>query len=165
MVKELVLIQGRICSGKDHYVARMPDDPSMLKINVSDIVREIVQSNDRSKLQNSKHFDQQIADKILEKLKESDSWVAIVYGTRQLSIFYKLLDFSRINLLHSRVVWLEVPQNIRKKRYNDRGRDSVDFFEAEKKDDALGLSELEKYLKYSYPHTKIVNHYTRLETI
>ena len=50
------------------------------------------------------------------------------------------------------LVWLEVPDNIRKYRFYDRAisKDDITFEEADARDEKLGLKELAESLKDSY---------------
>ncbi len=119
---ELILIFGRICSGKSSFQARAH------RIVVSDIVRELINSNDRTQLQNTQHLDQQIAERILKRIEDYHYLMAndlikvhniVVDGIRQSSIVeYLLKHFPEAEL-----VWLEVPTEVRKRRYEIRNAD------------------------------------------
>ena len=63
---EILLVFGRICSGKSSFQANAH------RIVVSDIVRKLINSNDRSQLQNTQHLDQQIAEEILRQMESYD---------------------------------------------------------------------------------------------
>lgn len=107
------MVFGRICSGKSEY--RIKDKVG--RTYVSNIVRALVESSDRDKLQNSMHLDNQIAEKILEgpKLMEDTSEI-IIDGIRQVSIVEKILEVYP----DAELVWLEVPTEERKRRYESR---------------------------------------------
>jgi hypothetical protein len=119
---ELILIFGRICSGKSSFQSQAH------RIVVSDIVRELINSNDRTQLQNTQHLDQQIAERILKRVEDYHYLMAndlikvhniVVDGIRQSSIVeYLLKHFPEAEL-----VWLEVPTEVRKRRYEIRNAD------------------------------------------
>jgi hypothetical protein len=117
------MVFGRICSGKSEY--RIKDKVG--RTYVSNIVRALVESSDRDKLQNSMHLDNQIAEKILEgpKLMEDTSEI-IIDGIRQVSIVEKILEVYP----DAELVWLEVPTEERKRRYESRKHvKDVELFE------------------------------------
>lgn len=108
------MVFGRICSGKSQY--RIKDKVG--RTFVSSIVRALVESSDRDKLQNSMHLDDQIAKKILEgpELMEHTEEI-IIDGIRQVSIVNKILEVYP----DAEMIWLEVPVEERKRRYEARG--------------------------------------------
>ena len=107
------MVFGRICSGKSEY--RIGDKVG--RTYVSNIVRALVESSDRDKLQNSMHLDNQIAEKILEGSKlMSHVPEIIIDGIRQVSIVNKILEVYP----DAALVWLEVPTEERKRRYEAR---------------------------------------------
>ena len=119
---EIILVFGRICSGKSSFQA------SAHRIVVSDIVRKLINSNDRSQLQNTQHLDQQIAEKILQKMESYDYLMShdllrvhniVVDGIRQASIVEYILE----RFPEAHLVWLEVPTETRKRRYETRNAD------------------------------------------
>lgn len=111
---KLILLFGRICSGKSSY---MKDKKRLV---VSDIVKQIINSTDRSQLQNTMHLDEQIGNAICAYIKTAfDSWnfdKLVVDGIRQVSIVYQVLEFFP----NAELIWLEVPTEERKKRYENR---------------------------------------------
>jgi hypothetical protein len=111
---KVTLVFGRICSGKSQH--RSQD--MVEKVYVSNIVRSIIESSDRDKLQNTMHLDDQIADRILQEVEliRSSSEI-IVDGIRQVSIVEKVLQ----KYPDAELVWLEVPIEERKRRYENRG--------------------------------------------
>ena len=120
---KITMVFGRICSGKSEY--RIKDKVG--RTYVSNIVRALVESSDRDKLQNSMHLDDQIAEKILEgpKLMDDTSEI-IIDGIRQVSIVEKILEVYP----DAELVWLEVPTEERKRRYESRKHvKDVELFE------------------------------------
>lgn len=106
------LLFGRICSGKTSY---MPDS---YRVVVSNIVKALLNTTDRSELQNSQHFDQEIADSILMTMHHvcEQYTHVIVDGIRQVSIVNRVLE----EFPDAELVWLEVPTEERKRRYEAR---------------------------------------------
>lgn len=109
----LRLVFGRICSGKGYYTK-----DAERTIVVSNLVRAIVNSTDRNTLQNSLHLDEQIADSILYNIDYSLEHYkdVVVDGIRQVSIVNKILEYYP----EAELVWLEVPVEERKRRYENR---------------------------------------------
>jgi len=110
---KITLVFGRICSGKSKY----RHDSDAARVFVSNIVRNLVMSEDRNELQSSMHLDDQIAKNIILTLKSfSDAFEIIIDGIRQVSIVNKVLEVYP----DAEMVWLEVPTEERKRRYEDR---------------------------------------------
>ena len=114
---KITLLFGRICSGKSSYKA----DELVPRIIVSDLVRSIIadQAATRDQLQDTMHLDNLIANSIIECIdiyEASYGRGVIVDGIRQVSIVDKVLkEYSNAEL-----VWLEVPTEERKRRYESR---------------------------------------------
>lgn len=110
---KITLVFGRICSGKSKY--RIED--KVERVYVSNIVRALVESQDRDALQNSMHLDEEIATRILQGFQVmKDTSEIIVDGIRQVSIVNKVLKVYP----DAEMVWLEVPTQERKRRYENR---------------------------------------------
>ena len=113
------MVFGRICSGKSQY--RIKDHVG--RTYVSNIVRALVESSDRDKLQDSMHLDDKIAEMILEGPKHMiHSEEIIIDGIRQVSIVNKVLE----EYPDAEMIWLEVPEEERKRRYENR-KDAKDI--------------------------------------
>ncbi len=124
---KITYLCGRICSGKSTYRSEVR------RLMVSDIVRNVVRSNDREKLQNSMHLDEQILEGLSMCISydmEMGVEELIVDGIRQPSILDKLTV-----MYPGEVVWLEVPLEERKRRYEARGaeKDTEPFEVADNK--------------------------------
>jgi hypothetical protein len=145
------MVFGRICSGKSEY--RIKDKVG--RTYVSNIVRALVESSDRDKLQNSMHLDDQIAEKILEgpKLMKDTSEI-IIDGIRQVSIVNKVLEAYP----DAELVWLEVPTEERKRRYEARNaeKDTESFEIADNKAIELECQQIYEIFK---DKLKIINNY------
>lgn len=148
---KITMVFGRICSGKSEY--RIKDKVG--RTYVSNIVRALVESSDRDKLQNSMHLDDQIAEKILEgpKLMEDTSEI-IIDGIRQVSIVNKVLQ----HYPDAELVWLEVPTEERKRRYESR-KDVKDVELFEVADNKLIELECQKIFSTFRDKLTIINNY------
>lgn len=116
---QIILVFGRICSGKSTFQSQA------YRVVVSNIVRKLINSNDRSQLQNTQHLDEQIAQRILGRIETYQMLMAndvikthniIIDGIRQPSIVDRVLQ----QYPQATLVWLDVPADIRKKRYELR---------------------------------------------
>jgi len=154
---KVVFLFGEICSGKSTY----DFGQSVVKIVVSDKVRQLMKSDDREVLQSSKHLDFRIADEIAEDIwhyqnfifedVESTPQYLVIDGIRQYSILQQLEGYISRGFPDTEVEykWLEVDSAERKRRFEARKdpKDTLSFEEAEKRDNELGLSELFSILK------------------
>lgn len=147
---KIVFLFGEICSGKSTY----DFGESSMRITVSNIVKKLMQSEDREVLQNSKHLDTTIADGIIQEIDNIFGFVypspqtIIIDGIRQYSIVQQVEQWLPDNA-EVEYKWLEVDSVERKRRFEARKdpKDTLTFEEAEKRDNALGLSELFSILK------------------
>ena len=147
---KIVFLFGEICSGKSTF----DFGESSMRITVSNIVKKLMQSEDREVLQKSKHLDNVIADEIVEEIDNIFGFVyphpptIIIDGIRQYSIV-KQVEQWLPNNAEVEYKWLEVDSVERKRRFEARKdpKDTLTFEEAEKRDNALGLSELFSILK------------------
>ena len=149
---KVVFLFGEICSGK----STLDFGTQSSRITVSNIVKRLMQSEDREVLQNSKHLDNIIADEIIEEIENIYSYAypfshtVIIDGIRQYSIVEQvqqwLTNSTKIKLEYK---WLEVDSVERKRRFEARKdpKDTLTFEEAEKRDNVLGLSDLFSILK------------------
>jgi len=154
---KVLFLFGEICSGKSTY--EFPTNT--VKLTVSNIVKRLMQSDDREILQNSKHLDTKIADMIAEDIWHYQNFVFedshttpdyfVIDGIRQYTILEQLEQwFSKTYPdLQLEYKWLEVDREERKRRFEARKdpKDTLTFEEAEKRDNELGLSELFSILK------------------
>lgn len=145
---KLTLLFGRICSGKSNYYK------DSYRIVVSNIVRGIAKSSNRAELQNTMHLDEQIATGIISAIDYSidEHPHVVVDGIRQSSIVEKVLQYYP----NAELVWLEVPVEERKRRYQNRkDRRDVESFEvADNKEIELSCQEIFSIFK---ERIKIVN--------
>lgn len=114
---KLTLLFGRICSGKSSYRS----DELIPRVIVSELVRSIIadRAATRDQLQETMHLDDLIASSIIECIdiyEASYGRGVIVDGIRQGSIVEKVLEVYP----NAELVWLEVPKEERKRRYESR---------------------------------------------
>jgi hypothetical protein len=147
---KIVFLFGEICSGKSTY----DFGEQSMRITVSNIVKKLMQSEDREVLQKSKHLDNVIADEIIEEVDNIFGYVysspqtIIIDGIRQYSIVEQVQQWLPDNV-EVEYKWLEVDREERKRRFEARKdpKDTSTFEEAEKRDNELGLSDLFRILK------------------
>jgi len=145
---QIVLLFGKICSGKSTYADALCYVTKAKRITVSDIVKRVSGKVSRSELQNTAHMDLSICEELASEIKKYDK--VVVDGIRQYSIVVGLAaEFGLENL---DLIWLEVPDEIRRYRFTDRAiaKDDISFEEADARDEKLGLLELQDKLKDSY---------------
>jgi len=150
---KVLFLFGEICSGKSTFDVGQQS----VRLTVSNVVKRLMQSEDREILQNSKHLDTRIADEIVEEIHMMHTFVDdlpqyfIIDGIRQYTILAQVEQWMSTNLpdVELEYLWLEVDQQERKRRFEARNdaKDSLTFEEAEKRDNLLGLSELFSILK------------------
>jgi len=145
---KIVLLFGKICSGKSTYADALCYVTKAKRITVSDIVKRVSGKVSRSELQGTAHMDKEIALELIEEINKYDK--VVIDGIRQYSIVLELaaeFGFTELDL-----VWLEVPDDIRKYRFYDRAisKDDITFEEADIRDEKLGLKELQDKLKDTY---------------
>lgn len=109
---KLTLLFGRICSGKSSLYK------DSYRIIVSNLVRGIINSTSREDLQNTMHLDDKIAEAIITTIDYAidEHPHVVVDGIRQASIVEKVLQ----HYPKAELVWLEVPVQERKRRYETR---------------------------------------------
>ena len=150
---KVLFLFGEICSGK----STLDLGQQTIKITVSNVVKRLMQSEDREVLQNSKHLDKVIADEIIEEIDNMQNFLdilpqyVVVDGIRQHSILAQIEQWIATTNPNIQVeyMWLEVDRDERKRRFEARKdpKDTLTFEEAEKRDNTLGLSELFSILK------------------
>ena len=133
---KLTLLFGRICSGKTSFYK------DSYRIVVSNLVRAIINSSSREELQNTMHLDYKIAESILMTINSTinEHSHIVVDGIRQASIVHEILK----HYPDAELVWLEVPVEERKKRYESRkdAKDVEAFDIADNKPIELSCQEI-----------------------
>jgi len=130
----VTLLFGRICSGKSSF------KQNSYRIQVSNIVKDLVKSQDRAVLSDTLHLNEKIGEEIVDILNaikisiDKDIMIdkeVVVDGIRQYQIVYKVLE----QYPDAELIWLEVPEDERKRRYENRKdiKDTEDFSIADNK--------------------------------
>jgi hypothetical protein len=148
---KLVLVFGRICSGKGSHL------PGIRRIVVSDIVKSIISSSNRDALQNSLHLDSQIATTLINNIyiaNMANEEEIVVDGIRQVSILDRVLNAYP----EAELVWLEVPTEERKRRYEAR-KDAKDVEPFEVADNKAIELECQKIFSTFKDKLTIINNY------
>ena len=145
---KIVLLFGKICSGKSTYADALCYITKAKRITVSDIVKRVSGKVSRSELQGTAHMDVEIIKELCAEINKYDK--VVIDGIRQYSIVLGLS--TEYGLSNIDMIWLEVPDEIRKYRFHDRAisKDDITFEEADARDERLGLKELAESLKKTY---------------
>jgi hypothetical protein len=138
---KLTLLFGRICSGKSSLYK------DSYRIIVSNLVRGIINSASREDLQNTMHLDDKIAEAIITTVDYAidEHPHVVVDGIRQASIVEKVLE----HYPNAELVWLEVPVQERKRRYEARkdAKDVESFEIADNKEIELECQNIYRIFK------------------
>ena len=149
---KVTLVFGRICSGKGSYLKDADK-----RIVVSDIVKNIISSNNRDALQNSLHLDSQIGTTLINNIyiaSMANREHIVVDGIRQVSIVDRILSVYP----EAELIWLEVPTEERKRRYEAR-KDVKDVEPFEIADNKPIELECQRIFKVFQDRLKIINNY------
>ena len=140
---------GELCSGKNTFCRTFLDTHD--QITPSDIVKMISGAFERSKLAETAHLDQMIATEMIAQMKKSltNGRKVIIEGIRQESIYRAVVEECESLNLSMQSVWLQVPTEILKQRFNSRAdrKDDLSFERARAKDAEMGLYKLEHVFK------------------
>lgn len=136
----ITFVCGQLCSGKTHYSKALASLVDGVFIEVGDIVREIKNTTDRKKLQDSKELYESIIEMLIQQMPSCNTKQYIVSGVRQKEI----LDYFP----EATILWIDCPKKERKERYKLRSRegDSLSFKEAEQGDIDLGILEVKQHI-------------------
>ena len=146
--KKIVLIFGKICSGKSTYADALCYVTKAKRITVSDIVKRVSGKATRSELQTTQDLDEQISAELIVEIEKYDK--VVIDGIRQHSIVWNLVNkFGKPNV---DMLWLEVADDVRKYRFYDRAiaKDDISFEQADERDEKLGLSYVAKVFENWY---------------
>lgn len=150
--KPIILVFGRLCSGKGTFCNQYVDQ-GYHHITTSDVVKQLSNTSERSRLQTTKELDHRIADELINLINQHQP--VIIDGIRQVSIVKRLeKEFGdKISKM-----WLNVPENIRRERFAKRSdiKDDRTFDDAEAGDSQLGLDDVESKYK---TQSNIIDHY------
>ena len=150
--RPIVLVFGKLCSGKGTYCA--PFTRSGYKhVATSDIVKRLSGAKTRGKLQNTAEKGPAIAQELVEIIGRNSK--VIIDGIRQPEIVDAIVSrFGRDNI---EMVWLDVPDEVRKARFDQRGaaKDDQTFDDADLGDKKLGMDAIERKYK---SQSRVVDH-------
>lgn len=151
--KSIVLVFGRLCSGKGTYCEKYIRQ-GYHHVTTSDIVKAVSGSKTREQLQKTGSMDQQILQQMIQTIEQNKP--IVVDGIRQKSIVEGVLSHFGEDAVE--LVWLEVPSDIRKERFSKRAasKDTKSFEDSEAGDSALGLDDVETFVK---PRSSVINNY------
>lgn len=141
--RDIVLVSGRLCSGKGHFcTANYPDH---YHLPVSTVVKQLANTQVRSELAKTADMDQLIIQELVRQIKAHPK--IVIDGIRQPSIIKALQDHFGNQV--SDVVWLDVPEDVRKQRFAARAdvKDDASFDTASRGDQALGIDDVEQYIQ------------------
>lgn len=146
--KKIVLLFGKICSGKSTYADALCYVTKAKRITVSDIVKRVSGKVTRSELQQTQDLDTDIAAELINEISKYDK--VVVDGIRQDTIVWHIANHFGMDAID--MVWLEVPDEIRKHRFYDRvvAKDDISFEEADQRDVELGLERVAEVFKSWY---------------
>lgn len=146
--KKIVLLFGKICSGKSTYADALCYVTKAKRITVSDIVKRVSGKTTRSELQQTQDLDADIAAELINEINKYDK--IVIDGIRQDTIVWHIVNYFGMDAIT--MVWLEVPDEIRKHRFYDRvvAKDDISFEEADQKDIKLGLERVAEVFKNWY---------------
>ncbi len=141
----IVFVAGTICSGKTYEAAQLADDMDFDFVEISSIVREILDTNKRNQLQGHPELSTQIIDRITELRRTTRKRGIVVSGPRQVEIVKAFPE--------AELIWMNTPLDVCFERFYNR-RDEKDeewhkdtFEEYMKKDNELGLQEVKQYME------------------
>ena len=141
--RDIVLVSGRLCSGKGHYcTANYPDH---YHLPVSSAVKQLANTQVRSELARTADMDQLIVQELVHQINAHPK--IVIDGIRQPSIIKALQD--RFGKQVSDVIWLDVPEDVRKQRFSARAdaKDDASFDAASRGDEDLGISDVERHIR------------------
>lgn len=146
---KITLVFGKICSGKSTFTDNLCLQTTSKRVTVSDVVKRVSGMTTRSELQQTKDLDTLIAEELIIQIYLHNGPI-VIDGIRQYSIVLHLV--KEFGIKNIDLIWLEVPDNVRKFRFTNRAiaKDDISFEEADKRDELLGLTELQEKLKDIY---------------
>lgn len=145
-----MFVAGPIASGKSTKAHKLALAKNAYFVEISDIVKEILNAKERTQLQDHPELDKAIIEKI-KLLSEQHSNKMVVSGVRQASILKAFLPTDTKDLTSLPLyLWVEVDEEERFRRYMNR-KDSKDilsreaFQKAQEADNRLGLQEVKSF--------------------
>lgn len=141
--RNIILVCGNIACGKGTYCKTKY--PGYVHIPVSDVVKTLSKHSERSELGKTAHLDNLIVKELITQINQYDH--VVVDGIRQLSILRGLERQYGTQI--NKIVWLDVPEDIRRTRFAQRGdtKDNLDYDAALDSDRNLGIDQVEEYIR------------------
>jgi len=152
-----MVIAGKLCSGKSTLAATIAEQSLngvydfIGIIEISMIVRNLLNSDKRSDLQDSAHLEQaikqtihnRVADFYDQSISLNINILVLVIGPRQLSLIQDLPNCTYI--------WIEAPYEERYERFRQQsdknGQTSIENFDkANERDNELGLTKVKQFI-------------------
>lgn len=150
--RPIILVFGKLCSGKGTYCKRFTRS-GYKHVSTSDVVKDLSGAQTRGELQKTADKGPAIAAELVEIIGKNSK--IIVDGIRQPNIVDAIVSrFGRDNI---EMVWLDVPDDVRKERFAQRGaaKDDQSFDAADLGDKNLGMDRIEKKYK---SQSRVVDH-------
>ena len=144
-MNNIVFVAGYICSGKTYHANEIADNKDYDMIEVSSIVREILDTNERTELQGHPELEDQIIDRIQEIVKTTKKNGIVISGPRQLKIIQAFPEAD--------CIWMNTTLKNCFERFQSRAdsKDGETTFEAFEeylmRDEELGLDEVKNYMR------------------
>ena len=133
-----IFVGGLICSGKTTFADRISKHGGHTKIDIGDIVRQLLNSTTRT---HNKDLDQAIIKELKQQLSQVDK--AVVVGIRQPQILQAVLQEDDL------CVWLDPEMEVLKERYEHRGAikdQKLTFEQAIELDRELGIDKVKEMM-------------------
>lgn len=140
-MKQVIVICGPPCSGKDTKANEFKK-AGFHHVSVSDIVRRLTQTENRTHI---KDLSKSIVEELVKIIDKYDK--IVVNGPRQISIVGSLWNLSNTDIT---VGWIEVKREELEKRFLNRKASKdigLTYQDVLNKDNELGLSKIESYIK------------------
>ena len=141
----IIFVAGSICSGKTYEARLLAEDLEYDLVEISNIVRGILDTNKRDKLQGHPEISTQIINQLAEIRRTTKKKGVVISGPRQVEIVSAFPE--------AELIWMNTSLELCFERFCSRG-DSKDvefdrntFEEYLLKDDELGLQEVKQYME------------------
>lgn len=136
----ICFVCGFLCSGKTLYAKALCEMTDGLYVEIGDIVRNRLKTNEREILQDSRALSTYIIDQLKEIVAVNGSRDIVISGARQVELLQAFPEAT--------ILWIDCPRELRKQRYLSRKREGdVQLFEqAECGDIQLGILEVRDYI-------------------
>lgn len=141
--RDIVLVSGRLCSGKGHFCT--VNYPNHYHLPVSTVVKTLANTQVRSELNKTADLDKQIVQELVRQINDHPK--IVIDGIRQISIIKALQQQFGDDIKD--IIWLDVPDSVRRERFFARSstKDDVSFDQASLGDEALGINDVENHAR------------------